>query len=89
MVDKPIPEMILRVAKAISPNWNTMSRNDRNNALITARVAIETIHRNSDVFTEACRRVADPKTGYICWEGISVNQAADVVDAIIGMMLKE
>ncbi len=40
------------------------------------------------VFIEqACRAAADPRTGYICWEGISVHRAADVVDAVLGAAL--
>lgn len=41
-------EMVERVARAISPNWEYMSRNDRRNAVITARVAIEAMREPTE-----------------------------------------
>ena len=53
-----------------------------------ARAVIEAM-REPAVLEAACRAAADLRTGYICWEGISVHRAADVVDAVLGGALTE
>ena len=40
--------------------------------------------RESSVIEDACRRAADKQTGFVCWAGITVHRAADVVDAVLG-----
>ncbi len=41
-----------RIARAANPNWGTMSRNDRRNALITARAYVFAM---ADILDEATR----------------------------------
>jgi hypothetical protein len=53
-----------------------------------ARTAIEAM-REPALIEDVCRKAADPRTGYICWEGISVHRAADIVDAVLGAALAE
>ena len=53
-----------------------------------ARAAIEAM-REPTLIEAACRAAADKRTGYICWEGISVHRAADVVDAVLAAALAE
>lgn len=48
-----IPEMVERVAQAISPNWRIMSANDKRNARITARAAIAAMREPTEAIQEA------------------------------------
>jgi hypothetical protein len=52
-----------------------------------ARAALEGA-RTQDALEAACRSAADPRTGYICWVGVSVHRAADIVDAVLGAALE-
>jgi hypothetical protein len=51
-----------------------------------ARSVLEII-RDPDALLDACRRAADPASGDVCWAGVSVHRAADIVDAVIGAAL--
>jgi len=88
-----VSEMVERVAWAIVAKMSEQTGRPppsdtalSEKACAVARAAIEAM-RDPIVIEQACRAAADPRTGYICWEGISVHRAADVVDAVLGAAL--
>lgn len=51
-----------------------------------ARAAIEAM-REPAALEAACWAAADPRTGNVCWIGVSVHRAADIVDTVLGAAL--
>lgn len=45
--------------------------------------------REPAVLEALCRRAADPKSGDVCWVGVTPQQAAEIVDAVLGAALGE
>lgn len=46
--------MILRIAKAITPDWDRCSNNTRKNAIITARVMLKAAREPTGTMIDAC-----------------------------------
>ena len=73
-------EMIERVAKAISPNWGTMSSNDRRNARITAQVMLTTIREPTEAMIYAGGHAAPPDGPYADGPGWIRNRWHAMID---------
>jgi len=45
--------------------------------------------RDPDLIEAACRKAADPRTGDVCWVGVSVHRAADIVYTVLDAALTD
>lgn len=90
-------EMIERHARAYNPvgwAWYDRAEDDhpakpvfREREEKQSRAAIGALCE-PDGLAELCRRAADPQTGDVCWLGVSVHRAVDIVQAVLGEALK-